>query len=421
MSQVKPRSNSPDATQKSNPEPTEEMDLDSAKDWLPELDQALQRGFVSYSQLVRAKWDMEDPLPTDDPSRSSKKLQAANRTLYPSVLKVFQESHGTIVDDYCKKVISSAVARTTPPNGATSARMPKRAQKPDFHFVYDLAAVRIGDDLLSRIDMLAANASRLLNGQPLINFMDQLYSKTTDLLGIVERLKPNGEGHDTNQKANSSKHGPEEKAATGLKASPATPPHQGTPSVTRSDAEPVIQDSDRHKVALIEDDLNDIELKYLVTRARLDYLLGAFACSLAIVGLVAVGYGIGIDWLVRDTSLGLVLVLGTLGAFVSVVQRVNNNSLKVRYDLGHGYTILLGATRPLIGAFAGFLIWILVQAQVVENPTNPKSIFFLGALALAAGIAERSVGDIVTQTGILGRLSTSESQSTTGAKPNAGS
>src|SRR2546430_8261166 len=138
---------------------------------------------------------MEDPLPMDDPPQSSKRSQAANRTLYPSVLQVFQESHGTIVDDYSKKVIWSAVARTTPPNGATSARTPKRAQKPDFHFVYDLAAVRIGDDLLSRIDMLAANASRVLNGQPLSNFMDQLYSNTTDLLGIVERLKPNGEGH----------------------------------------------------------------------------------------------------------------------------------------------------------------------------------------------------------------------------------
>ncbi len=408
-----PAANGPDPAQKSDPEPTEEMDLESAKLWLPELDQALKSGFVSYSQLVRAKWGIEDPLPTDDPSRSSKRLQAANKTLYPSVLKVFQESHGTIVDDYCKKVIWSAVARTSPPNGATSARTPKRAQKPDFHFVYDLAAVRIGDDLLSRIDMLAANASRLLNGQPLINFMDQLYSKTTDLLGIVERLKPNGEGHDTSRKANGSNHGSEEKA------SPATPPRQGTPSVKRSDAEPAIQDSDKHKVALIKDDLNAIELNYLVTRARLDYLLGAFACSLSIVGLVAVGYGIGINWLVRDTSLGLVLVLGTLGAFVSVVQRVNNNSLKVRYDLGHGYTILLGATRPLIGAFAGFLIWILVQAQVVENPT--KSIFFLGALALAAGIAERSVGDIVTQTGILGGLSTGDSRSTTGAKPNDGS
>jgi len=353
------------------------------------------------------------------PIASSTRLQAANRTLYPSVLQAFQESHGTIVDDYCKKVIWSAVARTSPPNGTTSARTPKRAQKPDFHFVYDLAAVRIGDDLLSRIDMLAANASRLLNGQPLINFMDQLYSKTTDLLGIVERLKPNGEGHDTSQEANGSKHGPEDKVATGLKAAPATPSQQGTPSVKRSDAEPAIQDSDKHKVALIEDDLNAIELNYLVTRARLDYLLGAFACSLSIVGLVAVGYGIGINWLVRDTSLGLVLVLGTLGAFVSVVQRVNNNSLKVRYDLGHGYTILLGATRPLIGAFAGFLIWILVQAQVVENPT--KSIFFLGALALAAGIAERSVGDIVTQTGILGRLSPGDSRSTSVATPNADS
>jgi hypothetical protein len=296
--------------------------------------------------------------------------------------------------------------------------MPKRAQKPDFHFVYDLAAVRIGDDLLSRIDMLAANASRLLNGQPLINFMDQLYSKTTDLLGIVERLKPNMEGRDTSQEANGSKHGQEEKAAA-LPKSPATQPHRGTPSVKRSDAEPAIQDSDKHKVALIEDDLNAIELNYLVTRARLDYLLGALACSLTIVGLVAIGYGIGINWLVKDTSLGLVLVLGTLGAFVSVVQRVNNNSLNVRYDLGHGYTIILGATRPLIGAFAGFLIWILVQAQVVENPT--KSIFFIGALALAAGIAERSVGDIVTQTGILGHLSSGDSRNTTVAKPNAGS
>lgn len=365
-------------------EPIGELDLESARALLPELDQAINSEFVSYSQLVRAKWGMEDPLPTEDPP-PSKALQAANWTLYPSVLKVFQASHGTIIDDYCHKVIRSGVARTSPhdkgdpthvPDRARQ-RTPERARKHDFHFVYDLSTVPIGDDLLSRIDMLAADASRLLNGQRLINCLDQLYSKATDLLGIVEE--------EINRRANGGKH---------------TPLSAIGPSRD-------LEGSNKHKVGLIEQDLNVIEKNYLLTQARLDYFRGAVACAFAVVLLVLLGYGVAkFDWLVP--GLALVLVLGTLGAFLSVVQRLGNDSLNVRYDLGRGYTIFLGFTRPLIGAFVGLLLWILVEAKIVANPTG--SIFFLGALALAFGVAERTVGDIVTQTGVLGRLPTGSSR-----------
>jgi hypothetical protein len=113
-------------------------------------------------------------------------------------------------------------------------------------------------------------------------------------------------------------------------------------------------------------------------------------------------------------SFALALVFGAAGALISVVQRMSSNSLNVRYDLGAAYTRLLGGFRPVLGAFAGVLVWLLVQAKIIANPTG--SDFFLAAIAFALGIAERSLGDVVTESGILARL-TPGKPSTDTSKP----
>jgi hypothetical protein len=177
------------------------------------------------------------------------------------------------------------------------------------------------------------------------------------------------------------------------------------------------EESIEEKVAMVAHDLDVIELKYLITSARTRYFAGAFAMALAVAGLV-----LGVAWLLnvslhswwtsakpnalglnKSLALALVLVFGALGALLSVVQRMSTSTLSVRYDLGRYYTLLLGAFRPLIGAVAGFLVWMLVEAGGLTFP-NSSSELYLGAVALGLGVAERSVGDVVTQTGIAEKL-----------------
>jgi hypothetical protein len=159
------------------------------------------------------------------------------------------------------------------------------------------------------------------------------------------------------------------------------------------------------RLAIISRDLDVIELKYLITAARLRYFFAAAGSAVLLSALVLL-----LSWFAveprtfgqRFSGFQLVLLLGTAGALLSVVQRISSGTLDVRYDLGWTNTILLGGLRPVIGLGGGALVWLLVQAKVLANPTG--SDYYLAAIAFALGIAERRLPDVVTESGILARL-----------------
>jgi len=377
---------------------------------LPDLVRGIELGYVSFSQLAKADWGCD----------TEGRTGAAYRELYPDLLRVFQASHGLIEDRYSVGEIRSDVARTSgapsiisskdrkaikmPDSGKqadfhgditraggaattiasedrTAIKIPARARQADFHFVYDLAMAPIGGELLTRVEMLASDATRVLGGRKLIECLDQLYSKTTDALGIIRAFVTSGSSRQTGDTADAPK-------VSGMVS-----------------AQPHATLSPQDRLAIINRDLDVIELKYLITDARLQYFGGSVAGALAIGVLVAIGAALGqyIEAF-RDLgrAFGLVVIFGSVGALLSVVQRMSSGSLDVRYDLGQNYVRLLGGFRPVIGAFGGVLVWLLAQAKILSNPTSTD--FFFAALAFALGIAERSLGDVVTESGILARL-----------------
>jgi hypothetical protein len=360
---------------------------------LPDLEKAIEDGYISFSQFVQADWGRS----MDGPAAP------AYRRLFPDVLGIFQASHGIIEDRFSASEIKCYAARTSPVKGDPSRKVqpPERAHQPDFHFVYDLGSTPIGGELLTRIEMMASDATTVLKGRRLREFLDQLYSKTTDVLGLIlHAAAPDSKVIDV-QPGSARTAGA---APPGdLKASAAAANGLAT-STSLAD-----------RLAIIAHDIDIIELKYLITAARLKHFAGA-VMSMSLIGVaVIVGALMSLEikaFAELGRGFALVLIFGAAGALLSVVQRMSSNTLDVRYDLGAAYTRLLGGFRPLIGAFAGVLAWLLVQARILANPTT--SDFFLAAIAFALGVAERSLGDVVTESGIMAKL-------TPGGSSNRGS
>jgi len=224
------------------------------------------------------------------------------------------------------------------------------------HLLYDLSEAHFGGDLLTRIEMMSADASRLLAGQKLQDCLDQLFSTTGDLLGLLVSFPSVGD--------------------------PPTPPPA--------------------QLAII---LRVIQQKYLITTARLTYFGGTLAGTavtavLAVLVLLVQTFFNRVLKVPFDLGLSFYLgwLFGTAGATLSVVQRVSGGGLDLRYDVGNGYTFMLGLLRPWIGAFGGLLLWVLVQGGVILKPDI--SPYYLAALAFGFGIAERTLGDVASKTGI---------------------
>jgi len=345
-------------------------------------------------------------------------------------LEEFQASHGTIDDRFSDSLTRCCAARTSPaspePTGGRSPRkIAERAQKPDYHILYDLTMIPAQGDLLTRIEMMSADACRLLSGQQLINCLDQIYSKTADLLAVlgsfvrqhrlvqdtsVKTDTDGQDGRDAGQAKGTSldRPGPPVQATRAALASTSAaavgqPAVAGEPGPVQTS--PAALQSLNATLAIIARDLDVIEFKYLTTHARTNFFIGTIAMTFLILAIVGAGV-IASQWVTVLASPGpafpLVIILGAVGAMLSVVQRMGANSLTVRYDLGSGYNRTLGSLRPLIGAFAGLLVWMLVQANLLANAT--KTIYFLGVLALALGVSERSIGDVVAASGVLARV-----------------
>ena len=58
----------------------------------------------------------------------------------------------------------------------------------------------------------------------------------------------------------------------------------------------------------------------------------------------------------------LCFVMGTMGAFVSVLMRMSSNSFRVDYEVGRSTIRRLGSFRPFIGAIFGVAMFFLIKS-----------------------------------------------------------
>jgi len=117
--------------------------------------------------------------------------------------------------------------------------------------------------------------------------------------------------------------------------------------------------------------------------------------TLALAGIAA-GW-LAISWAAPVAA----LAAGAVGAFVSVIQRINSGKFDLEYDVGGPYAFFLGGLRPLIGgAFATVITFAfdggLLHIPVAAGESTDHRRLALLVLAFLAGFSERWAQDTLT-------------------------
>lgn len=102
-------------------------------------------------------------------------------------------------------------------------------------------------------------------------------------------------------------------------------------------------------------------------------------------------------------------IAGAVGALVSIMSRVNEGTLALKFDLdlARGFVLLIGSMRAFIGMVFGLLAFFAVTSGFVKLFVLPASgsderFYFLCAVAFLAGFSERWAQDTFTG-GLTGR------------------
>jgi hypothetical protein len=140
-------------------------------------------------------------------------------------------------------------------------------------------------------------------------------------------------------------------------------------------------------------------------RAQVSYLQGmglGVAGVAIVVGLVAAALtpliGAYPDIPARIDYVPWVLILGAIGAVLSVMQRLTSGNLHLRVDSSISENRTLGVFRPVIGSALGLALLILVLGGLipVKIPDDVQTrAFFLTGLAFLAGFSERFAQDMI--------------------------
>ncbi|MEY2441827.1 MAG: hypothetical protein QOJ46_1253 [bacterium] len=317
---------------------------------------------VTFPDLVRIHYRWRAIV--GDGSTASPAEREAADVEYHAALSTFEDEHGQLISAYWCADFESAVALTA---GKPSTRWLRRALSvaPKFHRVSDLATK---DDpeiahLLHQCDELAIRSNEVLRGRSRRICIQLVMTSACHLLSLVDarRIKTSPEAH---------------RAAVA---------------------------AERRGLADVADDYRQAANG----DAQLIYFAG-MAVGVAAIVLLYVGGGKGIVRAegVQDSTIIGCLVAGALGAVVSVIARVNSGSFDLDADVARGYTLFLGALRPVIGSIFGVLTYFAVTSGFVElfkiPPDGLKQFYFLCVIAFGAGFSERWAQDTLTG-GLSGR------------------
>ena len=91
------------------------------------------------------------------------------------------------------------------------------------------------------------------------------------------------------------------------------------------------------------------------------------------------------------------LIAGAIGAVISVIQRITNQSFQVDYDIGRPYAFFLGGLRPLIGGAFAIAITFVFDSGILHLPTKSANLrdehMALIVIGFLAGFSERWAQD----------------------------
>ena len=275
---------------------------------------------------------------------------------YHDALARFEDEHGELIGAYWCSDVESAVALSAgKPNTGWLRRL--LSVSPRFHRVSDWATKDDPDiaRALHSCDELAVRASEVLRGRSRRITIQLVMTSACHLLSLVDARGENSpQAH---------------RAAVAVE--------QRTLAELRRDYRDAAN--------------GDAQLVYF----------GGMTIGIALLALLyilgkSVVQGEGIE---ERTIIGC-LVAGALGAVVSVIARINSGTFDLDFDVARGYTLFLGALRPVIGSIFGLLAYFMLTSGFVDVFKLPgddiQRFYFLCVIGFAAGFSERWAQDTLT-------------------------
>lgn len=282
---------------------------------------------------------------------------------YHDALARFEDEHGELVSAYWCADVESAVALTAgKPRTGWLRRL--LSVSPKFHRVSDWATKDEPEiaRALHDCDELAVRASEVLRGRSRRITIQLVMTSACHLLSLVDARGENP------AQAHKAAIASEQRALAGLRR-------------------------DYREAAN-----GDAQLVYFAGMA-----IGIALLALLYVFAGGVLQGGGVE---ERTVIGC-LVAGALGAVVSVIARINSGTFALDFDVARGYTLFLGALRPVIGSIFGLLAYFMLTSGFVDVFKLPaegsiERFYFLCVIGFAAGFSERWAQDTLTG-GLTGR------------------
>jgi hypothetical protein len=325
-----------------------------------QIPQRIAHERVTFPDLVRIHFRWRQALHAD--SGVTEAEQDALDAEYHEARTRFEEEHGEIVSAYWCTDVESAVALTA---GKPSTGWLRRllSVAPKFHRVSDWATKNEPDiaRALHQCDELAVRATEVLRGRSRRITIQLVMTSACHLLSLVD---------------------------------------------ARGDNQP-----QAHKAAVAVEirQLQELRRDYRDAAngdAQLIYFAG-MAIGIALLGLLyLVSSGVLTGDNLEDRAITGCFVAGALGAVVSVIARINSGTFDLDFDVARGYTLFLGALRPVIGSIFGLLAYFMLTSKFVNifdlPPDEIQRFYFLCVIGFAAGFSERWAQDTLTG-GLTGR------------------
>ena len=276
---------------------------------------------------------------------------------YHRALAAFERAQGRLVDAYWCSSVESAVALTEKPRPRLARWL--RGPVLRFHRTSDWAtkgAAEVAEEL-HRCDELAIRASHILTGLRQKICLRLVMTSASHLMSLVDAPA----AHEAQDMKNVVEH-------------------------------------ERKK-------LDDVVRYYCDAangQAQVVYFVGMAVAAVALALLAMLGgVGLALPHIDNREFFGC-LTAGSLGALVSVIQRINSGRFDLEFDMGRPYLVFLGALRPAMGAAFGLAFYFAVTSDILnvfDLPEEGSARFYaLLVIAFLAGFSERWAKDTLTAT-----------------------
>lgn len=266
--------------------------------------------------------------------------------LYRRTLQRFESTHGGVVNAYWCSHIESAVALTEKPR-----RFPLRPRI-GFHRESDWATKRLPEIAkeLHRLDELAIRARAVLSGVREAICLQLVASCAAHLLSLADEPSAPDKRHELNSALL----------------------------------------EERRRIDQVEEYYNEAANG----QAQIVYVAGMVTVAV----LISVLGGLSLLFHHKNFQVAVVaLIAGSVGAVISVIQRITNQSFRVDYDIGHPYAFFLGGLRPLIGGALAIAVTFIFDSGILHLPTASKNLrdehMALVVVGFLAGFSERWAQD----------------------------